>query len=179
MAHESVPLDSDKQLPPSETDAAASEATTEQPAALPVGPPPAASGPAEAETADESVPSVQSPAKKPAVSGGVHQSIQFGDHSQARDVIQATGDIVLGPERSQDTPDPGTTRLIQVLTLIVGVAGLVGGVILLMKAVPGFTPQFVLPLLVIVGAIVLGVMGILNPEQIVAILTGPRSKGPG
>jgi hypothetical protein len=100
-------------------------------------------------------------------------------NSTLTNVDQVGGDKITITEGGGKSATPvevsSETRLfIRVLTLVIGVAGLVGGVIWLLKAIPGFTLEFLIPLVIVIAAVVLGVMGILNPDQIVAILTGQR-----
>jgi uncharacterized membrane protein YuzA (DUF378 family) len=70
-----------------------------------------------------------------------------------------------------------TRVLVRVLALVIGVAGLVAAVIWLQKALPGFTPEFLIPLVIILVAVVLGAMGVLKPDAIASILLGFRDPG--
>jgi hypothetical protein len=123
--------------------------------------------------ADEAQPQRQVPAAP-----GVVQTVHAGGGSTVRNVQMAGRDITEHTDASHPSRVSNETRaLVRVVTLAIGVAGLIGGVIWLLRAVPGFTPQFLVPLLIIIVAVVLGTMGILKPDQIVAILTGQRDSG--
>lgn len=68
--------------------------------------------------------------------------------------------------------------IVRVLTLVIGVLGIVGSIIWLLRNTPESAFQYLIPLVVIVIAAVLGAMGLLAPDQIVRVLLGSRIESP-
>ena len=131
----------------------------------------------------EAAPAAQSPGKPSSshISGG--KGIAVGEGAKA---IVAEGDSTVISESNTTTPPtpplreeaeeaaPSTekTMLLRVAIAAGGVVIFLAAVGLLTKSFPVLSPQFVILLLIVAAAIVLGAMGILSSEQVTTILTG-------
>lgn len=108
----------------------------------------------------------------------VQMTMIIEEGASATDVSMAGRDASRQTTDSHMTTVPGRMQtFVRAMSLAASGLGLVGGALWLWKAIPGFTLEFLVPLLIIITVLILGVIGLLLPSLIVGIFGSSRGSG--
>jgi hypothetical protein len=104
----------------------------------------------------------------------VQISVQIRDQAQVDNVSVAGRDLSQHEEEVSSPRDMSAVGGGRMLMLFAGALGLVAGLVWIIKASNGFVWPYLLALIVIVPALALGVLGLINPAWVSAVVSGRR-----